>query len=120
MSVDDPARMRYGDVILYSIYDEAAGDWLLQHAAVYIDKDIYFEKTDSSRNDAYRLVAASEVEAKMKSLFGNGLRVEFRRLKPGAKFERLMTFVPLGTNDPMWSKYFPAADLRDPRHSSRF
>lgn len=52
---------------------------MLMHTALFLNKNVVFEKTDSSENDPYRLSLVKDVLAKYKEIFGEHLIVEYRR-----------------------------------------
>lgn len=51
-SIAEPGA-RFGDIILHKMRGGMPG--FLDHVRVYVDKDLYFEKTGPSRNDTYAL-----------------------------------------------------------------
>ena len=52
---------------------------MLMHTAIFLNKNVVFEKTDSSENDPYRMSLVKDVLAKYKTIFGDNLVVEYRR-----------------------------------------
>ncbi len=52
---------------------------MLMHTALFINKNVVFEKTDTSENDPYRLSLVQDVLTKYKEVFGDQLVVEHRR-----------------------------------------
>lgn len=52
-SISEP-NAEFGDIILHKMRGGMRG--FLDHVRIYIDKDLYFEKTGPSSNDAYALV----------------------------------------------------------------
>ncbi|MFZ2956704.1 MAG: hypothetical protein WA705_07420 [Candidatus Ozemobacteraceae bacterium] len=71
--------LRAGDAVLF--FDRTSPEYRsLMHAAIFIDKGIYFEKTDSDGDVAWRFVYYSDMAAKLQKLTESGnLEVEFRR-----------------------------------------
>ncbi len=53
---------------------------MLMHTAIFLNKNVVFEKTDSSENDPYRMSLVKDVLAKYKEIFGEQLVVEYRRV----------------------------------------
>ncbi len=53
---------------------------MLMHTAIFLNKNVVFEKTDSSENDPYRMSLVKDVLAKYKEIFGDQLVVEYRRV----------------------------------------
>jgi len=77
--VISPDSLQAGDVVLFfdRINDEYRS---LMHAAMFVDKGLYFEKTDSDGDVAWRLVYFSDMESKLRQLTQSGkLEIEFRR-----------------------------------------
>lgn len=74
-----PASLRPGDVVLF--FDRINAEYRsLMHAAVFIDNGLYFEKTDSDGDVAWRFVYYSDMANKLQKLTESGnLEVEFRR-----------------------------------------
>ncbi|MFZ2956210.1 MAG: hypothetical protein WA705_04915 [Candidatus Ozemobacteraceae bacterium] len=71
--------LRAGDVVMF--FDRTNDEYRsLMHAAVFVDKGLYFEKTDSDGDVAWRFVYYSDMASKLKELTQSGnLEVEFRR-----------------------------------------
>lgn len=80
-TVVDEAELRPGDVALFF---EGHDGWRnLLHAAVYLDSGLYFEKTDTYDEYAWRLAAFEDMKAKLGEACSEGpekLVVEYRRL----------------------------------------
>lgn len=74
-----PDSLRAGDVVMF--FDRTSEKYRsLMHAAVFIDNGLYFEKTDSDGDVAWRFVYYSDMATKLKKLTESGnLEVEFRR-----------------------------------------
>lgn len=71
--------LRSGDVVLFfnRINDEYRS---LMHAAIFVDKGLYFEKTDSFDEYAWRFVFYADMSNKLQKLADPGkMEVEFRR-----------------------------------------
>lgn len=72
-------ELQAGDAVLF--FDRIHDDYRrLMHAAIFIDKGLYFEKTDSDGESAWRLVYFSDMQSKLQELTDSGkLETEFRR-----------------------------------------
>jgi hypothetical protein len=76
----EPAKMRTGDFALFN--DERSDGYSsLLHAAYFVDGDVYFEKTDTESDYAYRFVSLSEIQTKISGLANWGMKTLFRKLE---------------------------------------
>lgn len=71
---------------------------MLMHTAIFLNKNVVFEKTDSSANDPYRLSLVQDVLAKYKEIFGDQLVVEYRRVQKPFLNDTSYTMDPIVLN----------------------
>ncbi|WP_413290712.1 hypothetical protein [Bdellovibrio sp. HCB337] len=65
---------------------------MLQHTAIILGKNLVFEKTDTTDNDAYRLSVRADVHGKYKTLFEGKAKTEYRRF--GSRKDPIPTDTP--------------------------
>jgi hypothetical protein len=71
------------DAVFISLF--SGGKHSLVHAAIFIDDNIYFEKTGTDEEFAYRFVTFDNIKSKYSSHAGGWFNVRFRRLLSGTK-----------------------------------
>lgn len=81
---------------------------MLMHTAIFLNKNVVFEKTDSTENDPYRLSLAQDVLAKYKEIFGDQLVVEYRRVQKPFLSEMMYSSDPIVLN--IIKKFHPQVD----------
>ncbi len=104
--------LRFGDVIVFSMHDEGPQEDLVQHAAIHILPGLYFEKTDSSGDDAFRFILESDLLRKYREIAGGKITSAHYRLKHGAVLPRLLESRSLWGEREYWARYFSKKDLR--------
>jgi len=91
-------ELRFGDVVLF--FERVTETYRrLLHAAMFIDQGVYFEKTDTLAQYAWRLVSFTDMERKLRSRCEQGpeaLDIEFRRYR-GPVPDPIETFSVLAT-----------------------
>lgn len=106
------ATLAFGDALVFTAYDEGASQKLVQHVAIFVTSGLYFEKTDSSQDDAFRFISEKDIMAKYRKIFGKKLQFGHYRLKPGATFPRLSETLNLYSQKDFYGKYFSDQDLK--------
>jgi len=67
------ADRRFGDVMLVFLRDPQMKRAILQHAVIFVDQDIVFEKAGSGSKNPYRLIDLTTVEKEWKPTLQGGL-----------------------------------------------
>ncbi len=107
-----PQPPRFGDVLVFSDYNNGPDEQMIQHAAIFVLPGLYFEKTDSTEDDAFRLVLESDIQRKYKEALGSKGRAALYRLNPDTKLKRLKASLPLSAEyADLFGPYISKPDL---------
>ncbi|MBF0409125.1 MAG: hypothetical protein HQM10_17385 [Candidatus Riflebacteria bacterium] len=107
-----PDSLQPGDAVMF--FDRINEEYRsLMHAAVFVDKGLYFEKTDSYDEYAWRFVYYSDMYNKLQKLTESGkLEVEFRRFN-GTFPHPTKAFSVMASTDDMPKKYWGKLIMAD-------
>lgn len=76
----DDAQVAFGDVLVVRAKNRSFSDYpLLAHTAIVLSQKLLFEKTDSSRNDPYRVSLRADVVKMYERKFADTLVLDYRR-----------------------------------------
>lgn len=107
-------NLKFGDVLYYTQKLDTVWGEQVQHMAIFIAGNIYFEKRDSSEQDPYRLVLLEDVQKRLENVF------EDKRIKPKLLRFRESAFKKMipenGSHQKAQERLFDNENELDPDH----
>lgn len=105
-------RRQFGDVLIFSSFDDGPGEYLIQHAAIFVMPGLYFEKTDTDQDNSFRFVLEKDLLAKYKEILPKKSRSAHYRLKTGAVLPKLSESENLLSSKDLYGKWFSEDEMR--------